>query len=98
MQFLLLGILTLILGLVLVQAFTRANPARLAKGLSTGAGVAALVGAAVLVVRGLSSYALPLAALGFWLLWGQSGAGWTGIPGGGRRSPGQTSSVTTDHL
>lgn len=98
MQYLLLGILTLILGLVLVQAFTRANPAKLAKGLRAGAGAAALAGAAVLVFRGLSSYALPLAALGSWLLWGQGGGSWTGLPGGGQRSQGQTSRITTDHL
>jgi len=97
MQYLLLGILTLVLGLVLAQAFMRANPATLARGLRIGAGTAALVGAGVLVIRGLASYALPLAALGSWLLWGQGAPRWTGFPGS-PPSPGQSSRVVTDHL
>lgn len=93
MQYLLLGTLALILGLIVVGAYTRANPAVLARGLRVGAGAGALIGAAVLAVRGLVSYALPLAALGSWLLWGQGGPRWSG-----GRGAGQTSRVVTDHL
>jgi hypothetical protein len=96
MQYLLLGLATLALGLLLIHGFTRANVAVLARLVRVAAGVAALVGAAVLLFRGSASYALPLALFGSWLLWGRSGAPWLG--GTGARSPGQVSRVTTDHL
>lgn len=94
MVYLLFGTLALILGLILARAYTQASPAVLAQTLRVGTGAAALAGAAVLVVRGAVSYALPLAMLGSWLLWGQGGGrGWSASGGGG-----QTSRVVTDHL
>jgi hypothetical protein len=97
MQYFFIGLATLVFCLIVAQAFMRANPAALAQRVRLGAGVAALAGAGVLFFRGGTSYALPLAGLGAWLLWGQGGAplGW---PGRGTPSSGQTSQVKTDHL
>jgi len=98
MQYVLLGLLALLLGLTLAKAYVRANPAAMAHALRAGAGAAALVGAAVLLLRGLPSYALPLALLGSWLLWGHGGARWSGMPGPGGGGVSQTSKAKTDHL
>jgi hypothetical protein len=97
MQYFLLGLATLVFGLVVAQAFLRANPATLAVKLRAAAGVGALASAGILFLRGGTSYAIPLAGLGAWLLWGQGGPpfGW---PGRGSPSSGQSSKVTTDHL
>jgi hypothetical protein len=97
MQYFLLGLATVVFGLVVAQAFMCANPAALAAKLRLVGGVAALAGAGVLFFRGGTSYALPLAGLGAWLLWGQGGPplGW---PGRGGPSSGQTSKVITEHL
>jgi len=97
MQYFLLGLATLVFGLVIAQAFLRANPATMAVRLRLVAGIAALAGAGVLFFRGGTGYAVPLAGLGAWLIWGQGGPplGW---PGWGSPSSGQTSKVATEHL
>jgi hypothetical protein len=92
-QFLLLGLAALLLALVLFRGFTVANPQVLAGQLRAGAGVAALVGAGFLVLRGLAGYALSLAALGAWLLWGSGPRG-----AGAQKSSGQSSRLETEHL
>ena len=97
MQFFLLGLTALLLSLVVLRGFTMANPQILVGQLRAGVGIAALVGAGFLVLRGLVGYAVSLAALGSWLLWGAGAAPW-GRPGGGQQSQGQTSRVTTDYL
>jgi hypothetical protein len=96
MQFLLLGLAALLLFLIAARAYTMANPQVLARQLRIGAGVAALAGAGVLVLRGMLGYALSLATLGAWLLWGSGG--FPGLPRSAHKSPGQTSRVTTEHL
>ena len=96
MQFLLLGLAALLMLLLATRAYTMANPHVLARQLRVGAGVAALAGAGFLVFRGLVGYAISLATLGSWLLWGQSG--FTGFPGRAQKSPGQSSRVVTEHL
>ena len=96
MQYLLLGFAALLLVLFAMRGFTIANPNVMARGIRTSAGVAALVGAAVLLVRGLGGYAMSLAALGTWLLWG-GGLPW-GLSGPAQKSPGQSSRIVTDHL
>jgi hypothetical protein len=96
MQFLLLGLAAMLLVLLAMRAYTMANPAVLVRQLRIGAGVGALAGAGVLVLRGYVGYAMTLAALGSWLLWG-TGA-FAGLSGSAQRSPGQTSRVTTAHL
>jgi hypothetical protein len=96
MQYLLLGLAALLLLLIAARAYTMANPQVLARQLRVGVGVAALAGAGFLVFRGLVGYAISLATLGSWLLWGQGG--FPGFPGRAQQSPGQTSRVTTEHL
>jgi DnaJ domain len=96
MQYLLLGFAALLLYLLVVRAYTMANPHVLARQLRVGAGVAALAGAVLLVLRGLVGYALSLAALGSWLLWGMGGQ--PGSTGQDQESSGQASRVTTEHL
>jgi hypothetical protein len=95
MQYFLLGLLALLAGLFLIHGFTRANVPKLARRIKIALGSAALAGSALLLARGVVMYALPLAVLGIWLLWGGSGQ-----PGGGQ-APGpsaQTSRIATDHL
>ena len=98
MQFMLLGLVALLLFLLATRYYTMVNPQVLARQLRIGAGVAALAGAGVLVVRGMAGYAMSLAALGSWLLWGTGGFPWGGPFGGAQRSPGQTSRVATEYL
>jgi hypothetical protein len=93
MQFFLLGLLALVLGLFLIHGFTRVNVATVARQIKLVVGVIALAGAALLVVRGLISYALPLAMLGSWLLWGSGNLSRSTGPSGE-----QISRITTDHL
>jgi hypothetical protein len=93
MQFLLFGMVALLLFLLATRAYTLANPHLLARQLRIGAGVAALAGAGFLVLRGMIGYAMSLAALGSWLLWG--GGHWGA---GAQQTPGQTSRVATQHL
>jgi DnaJ domain len=95
MQYLLLGFVALLAFLLLARAYTVANPQVLARQLRIGAGVVVLTGAFLLVLRGAVGYAMSLAALGSWLLWG-SGTPWGG--GNAQKSPGQTSRVETEHL
>ncbi len=95
MQYLLLGLAALLLFLLAARAYTMANPQALARQLRVGAGVVALAGAGLLVFRGLVGYAISLATLGSWLLWG---GGLPGFPGGAQKSPGKASGVTTEHL
>jgi DnaJ domain len=96
MQYLLLGMMALLLVIFAMRGFTLANPNAMARGIRTSAGVAALLGATILLVRGLAGYAMSLAALGTWLLWG-GGLPW-GLSGPAQKSPGQSSRVVTDHL
>src|SRR4030088_3020164 len=98
MQYLLLGLAALLLFLLAPRPSRSANPQVLARQRRSGAGVAALAGAGFLVFRGLVGYAMSLAALGSWLLWGTSGFPWGGFPSRAQKSPGQTSRVVTEHL
>jgi hypothetical protein len=97
MQFFLLGLAALLLSLLVLRGFTMANPQVLVGQLRLGAGIAALLGAGFLVLRGLAGYAVSLAALGSWLLWGTGAAPWT-TSGEAQHSTGKTSRVTTEHL
>ena len=98
MQYLLLGLAALLLFLLAARVYTAANPQVLVRQLRIGAGVAALAGAGFLVFRGLVGYAMSLAALGSWLLWGGGAFSWGGFSGSAQKSPGQTSGVVTEHL
>ncbi|WP_072397147.1 DnaJ domain-containing protein [Hyphomicrobium sp. CS1GBMeth3] len=94
MQFFLLGLAALVLTLFLISGFTRANPTIMARQIRLVGGALALGVSAVLLVRGATGAATLLGMVGVWLL------SLGGIPGSGstRKSPGQTSTVTTEHL
>ena len=96
MQYLLLGVAALLLMLLATRGFTLANPGVMARHIRTSAGVAVLIGAGILLFRGLAGYAMSLAALGTWLLWGGN-LPW-GMSGSAQKSPGQSSRIVTDHL
>jgi DnaJ-domain-containing protein 1 len=95
MQYLLLGLLALLLFLLLARAYTMASPQVLVRQLRIGVGVAVIAGAFFLVLRGAVGYATSLAALGAWLLWG-GGVPWG--DGGAQQSAGRVSRVRTEHL
>jgi hypothetical protein len=95
MPYLFLGVIALAAGLLALNAFTQANPTWMARRLMVGAGIAVLLAAGALLLRGLEVIAVPLAMLGSWLLWGTT-AGPFGRSG--QKSRGKTSRVLTDHL
>jgi hypothetical protein len=96
MTYLILGLLTLVAVLIAMRAFTRANPAKVARRLTVGGGVVSLLLSGLLFARGLAPVAIPLAMFGSWLLWGSTTGPWR--IGSARKSPGQISRVETDHL
>jgi len=96
MQYVLFGLAALLVALLLLRLYTGVSPQVLARWLRIGTGVVVLAGAFILVLRGAIGYALVLAALGWWLLWG-GGNPWGGL-GNPQKSPGQTSRITTEHL
>jgi hypothetical protein len=92
MPTLLLGLLVLVLALWALHLYSKADPKRLVSGMKTGGGVAALLGAAFLAVRGQFAIAVPLGAMGLgllgWLPFGPAGFG-----ARTQKSPGQVSRV-----
>jgi hypothetical protein len=68
MQTLLLGVALLVLFLLFGRAFVNADPKRMAQFMRQAGGVAALSAAFALFVTGRIILALPLAAVGMWLL------------------------------
>jgi hypothetical protein len=89
---LIFGIVVLALVLVVLQAFTKANPRTVATVLKAAGGVGALGGAALLGMRGRIDLAVTVGVIGLSLL------GWLpwSVPGFGarfRKSPGQVSRV-----
>lgn len=91
------GVIALLLVLAALGWFPRANTATVARNVKLSAGIVALGGALVMLFRGGVSLALPLGALGIWLIWGQKGSRWQ-WPAGGQSSSGRVSKVVTDHL
>lgn len=96
MAYLILGLAALAIGLLVLRAFARANPTKVARRITVGGGVVSLLAAGVLALRGLAPVAIPLAMLGSWLLWGSTSGPWG--EGRARKSQGQTSRIVTDHL
>jgi hypothetical protein len=96
MQYLLLGFAALAVFLLVTRAYTMADPRLLARRLRIGAGVVLLAAAAVLVFRGLAGFAMSLAALGAWLIWGFGNNAWDGADL--QTSSGDASRVTTEYL
>ena len=95
MAYLISGLATLVIGLLALRAFAHANPARLSRRLTLSGGVVSLLAAALLFVRGLEFIAVPLAMFGSYLLWGSTSGPWGASS---RRSKGQSSRITTEHL
>ena len=85
MQGLLFGILALTLTLMFTRGFARANPTIMARQLRRAGGVAALGAGALLLLRGMVSYAMPLFMLGSWLLTGSQGLNWGPLVSQSRR-------------
>lgn len=98
MQYVLLGMAALVLVLMALHRFTRANPAVLAGRMRMAAGVAAAAVAVGLLLRGAAGYAMPFVMLALWLFSAAGGRGWPSFPGGGGPSAARTSRVMTDHL
>lgn len=97
MQYFLLGLVVLLLALMASNKFVAANPASMARHLRTGGGVLALGVGGILAYRGMAPYAMWLAALGAWMLFGQRlPRGWPG--GAARTDDSRVSRVTTDFL
>lgn len=95
MAYLISGLAALVIVLVAMRAFARANPAHLSRRLTIGGGVVLLLAAGALFLRGLEIIAVPLAMLGSYLLWGSTSGPWGAST---RRSKGQSSRIETDHL
>jgi hypothetical protein len=98
MVYLVLGMVVLALGLMALRGFAQANPANVARRMRISGGVVALLSAGLFMLRGLEVIAIPLGMFGSWLIWGRTMPPWLGGGGNARRTPGQTSRVTTDHL
>jgi hypothetical protein len=78
MLYILLGFVALVVALIAARFYANANPQVLARQLRILGGVAVFAIALVFAVRGSLGYAAPLAAFGFWLLFGGGGSGWGG--------------------
>jgi DnaJ domain len=79
MPTLIFGVLVLVLALWALQFYSRADPKLLIRGLKAGGGVAALLAAAFMALRGQFMLALPLGFAGLsllgWLPFGPAGFG-----------------------
>ncbi len=95
MAYLISGLAALVIVLVAMRAFARANPSHLSRRLTIGGGVVLLLASGALFLRGLEIIAVPLAMLGSYLLWGSTSGPWGASA---RRSKGQSSRITTEHL
>jgi hypothetical protein len=99
MQFFLLGLAVLVLTLLAVQGFTRANTAVMARQMRLAGGALSLAAAAVFMVRGMAGIAAPLSLLGAWLLGWSGNPRWGGFPGGkSQPTSGNSSRIATDYL
>jgi DnaJ domain len=91
---LIVGVLTLILLLWLLNSYVRTDPRQLAVLLKTGGGIVSLAGAAFFAARGHFEAAIPLGLTGLgllgWLPWGPAGFG-----ARSNKSAGQVSRVRT---
>lgn len=101
MVYLLFGLLAFIVVTWAMKAFSRANPAALARMLKRGGGVGALIGAVVLALRGRIDMALGLGGVGLWLLeinaWKPGAFRKAGQPGGVSRVRSAMIEMELDH-
>ena len=99
MVYFLAGCAVLLLLLIGGRFLVRADPRKLATIVRKSGGVAALAGAAFLLMRGALPIAIPLAVFGLALVGGRSVLSFSGRPfGSAQKSPGQKSQVRTDRL
>ncbi len=99
MSYLLLGLATLVIGLLLARGFTRANPAVLARQLRFIGGILLLAISVILVARGQSGVGVLLGFIAWGLLMGRGVMPWgQGGWGGSAPSQGQGSRIDTDNL
>lgn len=98
MQYLLFGLAALVIGLIVLRGFTRANTARLARQLRIGFAIGAAALALGFILRGAVAYAMPLMMLALWLLVGPGQGRLPPFGGAGSGSAGQSSRVVTDYL
>lgn len=98
MVYLTAGFVALLVGLMLLHALSRANPATLAKVVQGILGVAILGAAALLGARGGLAIAIPLATFGLWLLSNAlpSGPQQTASSCGNRTSQVETSTLSME--
>ena len=76
MAYLISGLVALLIGLYAIRAFARANPGHVARRMTVSAGIVSLLAAALLFLRGLEAFALPLAMFGSYMLWGSTRGPW----------------------
>lgn len=98
MYVLLLGLSALLAGHLLYNGWKNTSAAVFARQLRIGVGAIALAGAALSGARGLVVFAVPLAMLGSWLLFGTQSPPWGSLAGRDRPQAGQTSRIKTDSL
>ncbi len=96
MQFLILGMLALVVVLYLLEVKRGARSGVWVRRIRIAVGILVLAVAAGLFVRGAAGPASALSALGFWLV-SATGSGVFGLPGGSK-TPGQTSQINTAYL
>lgn len=96
MQFLILGMLALVVVLFFIEAKRGARASIWVQRGRIALGILLLFAAAGLFVRGAAAPASLVAAVGFWLV-GGAGAGGFGYSSG-PKTPGQSSHITTDYL
>lgn len=96
MQFLVLGMAALVVGLLLIEVMRGNQSVRWVRTARVAIGILFLALAVGLFVRGLAAPASVLAALGFWLV-SATGRGPLGFPGGSK-TPGQLSAIRTAYL
>jgi hypothetical protein len=99
MVYFLAGCAVLLLLLIGGRFLVRADPRKLATIVRKSGGIAALAGAAFLLMRGALPIAIPLAVFGLALVGGRNVLGFSGRPfGSAQKSPGQKSQIRTDRL
>lgn len=81
MPFLIAGLLLLWIVSVGLKGFVKANPAALALVMRRIGGVAALLGALLMMLRGRIDIALGLTGVAFWMVKGRRPTGFSGFPG-----------------
>lgn len=97
MQFLILGMGVLVAGLLLMELARGKSAGIWKRRVRVAVGTMLLIAGAALMFRGMGGPASVAIALGLWLV-SAPGSGFLGLPGGGQKTPGQSSHVRTEFL